>query len=517
MLALVLFAAATFCSVILPIVRYFHDPKGLRKYPGFSPLSGFTDLRHIYLSACGYRSKELYEAHRHAPILRTGPNSLSFGDNQAIKDIYGHGTPCLKDLNYVVLGGSHTHLFDVVDKSDHARQRKTLSAAFAIKNLERWESKVGQTTARLLKAMDAHCTAPLPPGRTIPNPVDVTLDFNKWVYLFTIEAINSIALSSTMNLLDKGTDDVTAQRKDGTVYRARYREAQAQTAYAQSVFVWDYKHYPWLARLSRLHPKWRAVWKQAAPWDDVVYHQAQTRLQRYLAGERLDDFFSALMDDKQGQPNSLEWGAILAQVGAIINAGSDTTAIALTQVLDLLIRHPAQLHMLREELDAVLDPTETVAPYDKVKNLPYLKACLDEALRLLPPTSAALPRRTPPEGARILGEWIPGDTSVSLPIYAAHRDPAVFPDPEAYRPERWLHEADRRRMEPFFIPFSTGARGCLGRNISYLEQAVVLASVVHRYGFALASAEWEIERHEAFNLLLGEMPVKIWRRETGGD
>ncbi|RAK76866.1 uncharacterized protein BO72DRAFT_122388 [Aspergillus fijiensis CBS 313.89] len=148
MLALLFFAAARFCSVsylfILPIVRYFHEPKGLRKHPGFSPLSGFTDLRHIYLSACGYRSKDLYEAHRRAPILRTGPNSLSFGDTHAIKDIYGHSTPCLKDLNYVVLGESHAHIFDVVDTSDHARQHKTLFAAFALENLERGESKVAR-------------------------------------------------------------------------------------------------------------------------------------------------------------------------------------------------------------------------------------------------------------------------------------------------------------------------------------------------------------------------------------
>ncbi|RAL01237.1 cytochrome P450 [Aspergillus ibericus CBS 121593] len=149
-------------------------------------------------------------------------------------------------------------------------------------------------------------------------------------------------------------------------------------------------------------------------------------------------------------------------------------------------------------------------------NLPYLRACLDEALRILPPTSATLPRRTPPERAQILGQWIPGDTSVSMPIYAAHRDPEIFPDPEEYRPERWLDDEARKRMEPYFIPFSTGARGCLGRNISYLEQTVVLASVVHRYEFALPSPEWSIYRYEAFNLILGEMPIKIWRREIGG-
>ncbi|OOF99276.1 hypothetical protein ASPCADRAFT_42848 [Aspergillus carbonarius ITEM 5010] len=517
MLGLIVFAGAAVAGatylLIFPLIRYIYDLKGLRKYPGFSPLSGLTDLRHVYLSACGYRSKDLYEAHHRAPILRTGPNALSFGNIEAIKDIYGHSTKCTKDLNYVILGGTHTHLFDVVDKGEHSRKRKTLSAAFAIKHLERWEFKVAQTTQRLLKAMDGHCTVPLLSNQTIPDPRDITLDFNKWVYLFTIEAINNIALSSSLGLLDKGSDVVTAQKKDGTLYQARYRESQSHTAIAQAVFVWDYKHYPWLARLSNLNPKWRNVWQKAEPWNDVVYHQATTRLQRYLAGEKLDDFFSALMDDKQGKPNNLEWGEIVAEISAIINAGADTTAIALTQVLDFLIRHPPQLQRLREEVDSVLDKDDIVAPYDKVKNLPYLRACLDEALRILPPTSAALPRRTPPEGAQILGQWIPGDTSVSMPIYAAHRDPEIFPAPEEYRPGRWLDPEARKRMEPYFIPFSTGARGCLGRNISYLEQTVVLASVVHRYDFALPSPEWNIYRHEAFNLILGEMPMKIWRRE----
>ncbi|OJI82504.1 hypothetical protein ASPTUDRAFT_43752 [Aspergillus tubingensis CBS 134.48] len=517
MLGLLIFAGAAVAAAtyafVLPLFWYLNDPKGLRKHPGFSPLSGLTDLRHVYLSACGYRSRDLYKAHRRAPILRTGPNALSFGSIKAISDIYGHGTKCVKDLNYVILGGTHTHLFDVVNREEHGRKRRILSAAFAIKHLERWEFKVAHTTQRLLKAMDAHCTLPPLSQQAKPEAGDVNFDFNKWVYLFTIEAINNIALSSSLQLLEKGTDVVTAQQPDGTLYPARYREAQSHTAIGQAVFVWDYKHYPTLARLSKIFPKWRAVWQKAEPWNDIVYHQAATRLQRYLAGEQLDDFFSALMEDKQGKPNNLEWGEIVAEVSAIINAGSDTTAKALTQVLDLLIRHPPQMQRLREELDSVLDPDEMVAPYDKVKNLPYLRACLDEALRLIPPTSAALPRRTPPEGAQILDEWVPGDTSVSMPIYAAHRDPEVFPDPEAYRPERWLDAESRKRVEPYFIPFSAGSRGCLGRNISYLEQTVVLASVVHRYDFALPSPEWDIYRHEAFNLILGEMPMKILRRD----
>jgi cytochrome P450 len=100
-----------------------------------------------------------------------------------------------------------------------------------------------------------------------------------------------------------------------------------------------------------------------------------------------------------------------------------------------------------------------------------------------------------------------------MTIYGAHRDPDIFPDPEKFQPQRWLDPENRERMEPYFITFSAGARGCIGRNIPYLEQVVMLASFVHRYEFALPPA-WELQRHEAFNLLAGQMPIKIWRRTS---
>lgn len=100
-----------------------------------------------------------------------------------------------------------------------------------------------------------------------------------------------------------------------------------------------------------------------------------------------------------------------------------------------------------------------------------------------------------------------------MTIYATHRDSDIFPDPEEYKPERWMDPEARKRMEPYFTPFSTGARACLRRNITYLEQMVVLASIVRRYEFALKSPDFRLERREAFNLLVGELPVKIWMRE----
>jgi benzoate 4-monooxygenase len=109
-----------------------------------------------------------------------------------------------------------------------------------------------------------------------------------------------------------------------------------------------------------------------------------------------------------------------------VDAGSDTTAIALTNVLYYLIKHPAVLSKLRKEVDGVL-AGEEVAPFVNVKSLPYLRACLDESLRLSPPVPQGLERKTPSERIQILGEQIVGGVTVSVPAYVAHRDPSLFP------------------------------------------------------------------------------------------
>lgn len=213
------------------------------------------------------------------------------------------------------------------------------------------------------------------------------------------------------------------------------------------------------------------------------------------------------MEDKAGSPNLLEWGEILAEVNIMMNAGSVTTAIAIANAAYQLLRNPAclrRLRRLREELDAVLDPDEVVAPYDKVKHLPYLRACLDESLRLFPPTSHGLPRATPPEGAMILGEWIAGNTTVSISAMVAHRDESVFYESEKYIPERWLGEKGKELL-PYFVTFSAGSRGCIGRNISCLEQTVCIASIIHRYDMAMARG-FELERLETMNHISDQCP-----------
>lgn len=181
-----------------------------------------------------------------------------------------------------------------------------------------------------------------------------------------------------------------------------------------------------------------------------------------------------------------------------------------------LLKNPQCMERLREELNGVLDEDDVIAPYEKVKYLPYLRACLDESLRLFPPTSHGLPRMTPETGTTILGHYIPGGVTVSMSAYVVHRDETIFPHSETYNPDRWLGDSGKE-LGPYFVSFSAGARGCIGRNISYLEQTVALATMVHRYIIKLADPNFVPERRETFNLHPSELPVVLRLRRADVD
>ncbi|KAJ5749209.1 uncharacterized protein N7511_010905 [Penicillium nucicola] len=508
--ALTLFALAYY--LVVPVITYWYDPKKLRKFPNAYFLSGVSDLPFLYEAQKGFRSRGLFEAHKRHPVLRIGPNALSYSDPQAIKNIYGHGTGCIKDRFYSETSGSHSHLADVVDKQDHARKRKILSSAYALKNLEHWEFKVAEVTGKLIKAFDHRCTDPLPPNQ-LPQKEHLTVDYRNWTVLFTAAAITSIGLSEDLGFLDEGSDNVKSEKKDGTIKEVSFRECHAAASRVSYQLVWAYDWFKTFSRVSKIvSSKYDQMWRMDGDWNGIIYNRATTRLKRYLAGEVLDDFFGAMMQDKNGSPHNMEWGEIVAEVSIMMNAGHDTTAISLRNTLFFLLKNSECMKKLREELDDGIEEDEVVVPYAKVKNLPYLRACIDESLRMLPPVIFGLPRRTPVQGAPILDDYIAGDTSVSISAYVVHHQESVFYDHDTYKPERWLGDKGKA-LQPYFVPFSTGARGCIGRNISYLEQTVLLASLVHRFEFALPSPNWNPPIRETTNLSPGPMPLKIWRRK----
>lgn len=512
--------------ILLRLGTYLFDAKRLRKHPSVLPFAGLTNLVYIGFNERarakgGTRTEALLAAHQDRPILKLGPNRLSFAKPEAIKDIYGTGTKCIKGDQYTTIGGT-PNLLSVVDKQFHSVKRKRLSRAFATVHLMEWEHKVSYNVRKLHAQLDAHVAD------------EKTLDFRHWSNLFTMDAIISIALSLDTGFMQAGSSRAEITLPGGQIKTIEALDCLRSVNRAIEPFVWSKTAYTILKAFSSLTSSSRRVaWAKAADWQVYVGNLVTRRMCREREGKADDDLFACLLKDSKDQELNLSHAELAAETGhlgmylgdpiasrsladkPLVDAGSDTTSIALTHVMYCLAKNPDKLLILRKELDETLShlATTEIPSYSQVRDLPYLRACLDEAMRLRPSLSPGLQRETPPEGLAVSGEWIPGNTMVSVSPFIAHRDPNVFPDPESFLPERWL-DGKSKDFAKYILTFSAGGRVCIGKNIAYLEQTLLVASIVRRYDFSLVSKDWSMEWEEYFNTWPTSLPLSFRLRQA---
>lgn len=292
-----------------PFFIYLCDSKGLRKYPTQNFLSGLTSLAYVYERRKTFRTRDLHVQHKTHSILRTGPSVLSFGSVEAIKDIYGHGSPCLKDDVYKLITGDHPHILNVIDKDDHSRKRRMLSNAFSTRNLEQWEFKISDKVEKMVLQFDQRCTHPLSDGSEV-RPDDLTIDFRRWSNLFTIDAIADIALNEKLGLLQAGTDLVKC-KTGNDVRNLNIIHSLHCANRTISRFVGSTDWFYYLKDLAKLiSPHFRV---HADSFGHIVSMLADRRLERHRKGEKLDDFLGCLIEDRVGKNRGLDRGEIQAE------------------------------------------------------------------------------------------------------------------------------------------------------------------------------------------------------------
>jgi cytochrome P450 len=198
------------------------------------------------------------------------------------------------------------------------------------------------------------------------------------------------------------------------------------------------------------------VRRRLARVDGLIHREIAAR-RRASDLEQRGDILSMLVGARHedGSPMRDELVTLLV-------AGHETTATSLAWAVERLCRHPEKLARLRAEAEAGEDDA-------------YLTATIQETLRLRPVISIVLRRLTEP--VEIGGYELPAGISVAPSIYLAHRNPEVYPDPEAFKPERFL---DNPPGTYTWIPFGGGVRRCLGASFAQFEMAAVLRELVRR-------------------------------------
>jgi cytochrome P450 len=162
-------------------------------------------------------------------------------------------------------------------------------------------------------------------------------------------------------------------------------------------------------------------------------------------------------------------------------AGHETTSHALTWALYLLSQHRDAWEHLTGELDAVLG--DRMPGYEDLDALPYTEAVMSEAMRLYPP--AYMVARRAIADTEIGGYPVPAGAEVVAWIYMTHRDPRWYPQPLAFRPERFAPEARAALPKMAYLPFGGGPRACIGAGFAMVEARLILATLACRYRFEL--------------------------------
>ncbi|KAH8670784.1 averantin oxidoreductase [Xylariales sp. PMI_506] len=427
---------------------YFHP---LARFPG--PL--LAKISPVYSIWGLFRGRWPFDVHqlhlKYGPIVRLMPNELAFTDTQAWKDIYGHrqGHPQFhKDPIHVGsvqdLPGATT--LTMANDADHSRQRRTLAHAFSQKALLEQESIIRGYVDLLIEKLTpiAHR------GETV-NMCD-------WFNFTTFDIIGDMAFGRPFGCLREGVFHSWVSLITQTIKAGAYEQATRRMFQINS---WPQK------LLVKLIPS---------------SLREKRRIEEGVTREHNDFLYYILRQNEKGGVSQNE---IILNSALFIVAGSETTASLLSGLLMWLLRTPHAYARITAELRLAFSDPQSMT-FLQLQELPYMNACIDEALRIFPPVPTGLTRTVPAGGDTVVGEFLPGGTTVSVYAWAAHHSPANFSRPDEFIPERWLEGQDGRGEfvhdnKEASQSFSLGPRGCIGKHLSYLELRLILANLLWHF------------------------------------
>ncbi|KAI0275430.1 cytochrome P450 [Gloeopeniophorella convolvens] len=464
----------------------------LAKYPG--PTLAKVSKWYGVIVSMGAKQHRHYRAlhDQYGNYVRIGPNELSIRDASAVPAILGPGG--------LQKGPYWDHrppsLLNRRDAKDHAHRRKPWNRAFTTAAIKEYEPFVEKRIRQLVERIDGFTRDAAQEKRM------AVVDICKWLEYFTTDFMGDLAFGGSFELMKEDRDT------------AGVWELMADAARPIAVIA----NIPWSIPLIRLFtPGMKG-------YDRLYSFGTQSVMKRLQMGSgRKDVFYYLSGEDEQKNAAQRNSQTIASDGMLVISAGSDTTSTILTGLFNKLVLNPAAYRRLRDEVDAEFPRGEDPLDTTRLSRMPWLNACINEALRLYPPVSGGSQRAVVRGmGPKVIGEHVvPEQTQIYLSIHSIQRDPRYFSQPDQFLPERWLGpDAEKGASSSItvhnpaaFFPFSYGPTNCAGKNLAYMEMRMVVAWLVQRYIFQGPPGgdnnKWEDELEDHFILRKGPLRVEV--------
>ncbi|KAF8627933.1 hypothetical protein AX17_006088 [Amanita inopinata Kibby_2008] len=499
---LLLVAASVFFAYIFIRIAYnlFWSPLSAIPGPWYAAVSDFWLTAHVLRLEQCKTIQRLFEVY--GPVVRVGPNKVVFRDITTMRSVYSvhkfDKSPYYKSL----LTNNNDHAMTTLEHSSHAIRRKGYAPHYTMNNLVRFQSEFHESTYELINALE------------------------------------EVAGKEPLECL--------------TLFRHLMADVVASTSYgyqAGAVRKWALGVKDPLLTAINDFPK-RGILRSAVPtwaWD-LVCRIPNSRLRQLCDSDKImAEFVSARVYEMRAQMNAGKADSdkipmlqrllqyrysskelmpdydIISECMGHLVAGADTTSTTLTYLFWELSRRADIAKKLQAELDEAMPNSRNLPDISVIQDLPYLNAFIKEGLRLYTAAPSLLERVVPStskNGAShecfdLMGYGLPPGTVVSTQAWSMHREPDVFPAPDAFLPERWLDELtspeELSRMGQYMMPFGTGTRMCGGQNLAQLMLKVSVAALVRNFDVMAPpeTNERSMEIKDSFVIFPAAMQCKL--------
>ncbi|KIL87794.1 hypothetical protein FAVG1_08673 [Fusarium avenaceum] len=432
----------------------------------FHPLSNFPGPRSAAISRkwqanmvkMGLPEREYEKLHKEfgTKALRIGPNHLHISDSSLYKVIYSQVNPFPKEQAFYDTFESHHTVFSETDAQLHKQRRKLLSPLFSKSGVSKLEPLILEKVEGVKSKVQRISHA---------GPINVWPAFR----CMTVDIISEFAFGTCINLIHEHPD----------TFKSEYLQAMGLAS--DLPFLRYFSTVQWL--LGKFIPlsvaaKFNPVIRQTEKMIGIIV-DSYDKYSRQTTQSR----FPVIFDTLKSLPADLQ----KAEAINTFIAGSDTTAFTITTALYHILQLPEVEKTLIESLDEVFGKSEAAPSLVQLEQVKYLRACINEALRLAMAVPGMLPRVVPRRAQPFVVDdrVVPPGTIVGMSAYTMNTDPQVWgQNAKSFNPARWLGP-NAKELETHLCTFSKGARQCIGINVAYAETTIALAHFFHSFKLEL--------------------------------
>ncbi|PVI01651.1 cytochrome P450 oxidoreductase [Periconia macrospinosa] len=480
-------------SVLVYAIRTRYK-SGLSRIPGpfIASISNLWKISAVYHGEIHTQQVKVHE--KYGPVVRIGPNDVSFASASAAKQIYRSrpvfakaspkcGSDFYKAVSPLHNGKRLFNVFSTQDDAYHAKLKRKIGTLYTKAAALEMEPLLDSTIKVFLDKMH-QLTA------SGPHNVDLSL----WLHLYAFDSLGDISSSRRFGFLENGKDVGGMIERVDKIYHMTGLLGQASWLQTIQLHVKDY--------MSRRNPN---------PLLSYCTDQVTARLEKPTANL---DLLDGTLNILRRNPTELSVDEVVSSMYINLIAGQHVLAITLRALVYYLAKYPSCLQKLRAEF-AEVDAKyalPSMIPYAELSKLPYLEATIYESLRVHANTGLMLERVVPAEGATIDGYFVPGGTVVGVNAWVLHRDEEVFgKDVDSFRPERWMEPSQEKvnEMKGTMFSFGDGSRRCIGQNIAMVQMTKLLVEFLRRYDISLKDPTKEWHVHGSWVARQSEMDIVV--------